>query len=280
MAGTALVTGASSGIGEETVRGLLAAGYVVYAGARRVDAMHSLEAAGARVLFARRDRRRLNDRRRRRHPARDGSHRRPRQQCRLWLLRGAGGRAARRGPKAVRGQSFRPGAPDPARPADDAGAPRSGRIVNVSSISGKIGEPFGCWYHASKHALEGLSDSLRMELQPVRHRRRHHRAGVDAHRMGRDRARQPDPAFGRGAVSRRRAGPCPDDGLVQRRVAAETAQRRRRHHRQGGTVAPSPDALSRRRRGENRPVPAPHTIRSRLRHGHPADDQPGPKIDE
>ncbi len=50
MAGTALVTGASSGIGEETAKGLLAAGYIVYAGARRVDAMRSLEAAGARVL--------------------------------------------------------------------------------------------------------------------------------------------------------------------------------------------------------------------------------------
>ncbi len=50
MAGTALVTGASSGIGEETAKGLLAAGYIVYAGARRVDAMRSLEAEGARVL--------------------------------------------------------------------------------------------------------------------------------------------------------------------------------------------------------------------------------------
>jgi NAD(P)-dependent dehydrogenase (short-subunit alcohol dehydrogenase family) len=45
-------------------------------------------------------------------------------------------------------------------------ARRAGRIVNVSSVSGKIGEPFGAWYHASKHALEGLSDSLRMELRP------------------------------------------------------------------------------------------------------------------
>jgi short-subunit dehydrogenase len=41
----------------------------------------------------------------------------------------------------------------------------SGRIINVSSIGGKIGEPHGAWYHASKFALEGLSDSLRMELK-------------------------------------------------------------------------------------------------------------------
>ena len=42
----------------------------------------------------------------------------------------------------------------------------SGRIVNVSSVGGKFGEPFGSWYHATKFAVEGLSDSLRMELHP------------------------------------------------------------------------------------------------------------------
>jgi NADP-dependent 3-hydroxy acid dehydrogenase YdfG len=31
---------------------------------------------------------------------------------------------------------------------------RSGRIVNVSSVGGEIGEPFGSWYHATKFALE------------------------------------------------------------------------------------------------------------------------------
>ena len=44
-------------------------------------------------------------------------------------------------------------------------AQRSGKIVNVSSIGGEIGEPFGSWYHATKFAVEGLSDSLRMELR-------------------------------------------------------------------------------------------------------------------
>ncbi len=29
------------------------------------------------------------------------------------------------------------------------------RIVNISSIGGKIYTPFGAWYHATKHALEG-----------------------------------------------------------------------------------------------------------------------------
>jgi NAD(P)-dependent dehydrogenase (short-subunit alcohol dehydrogenase family) len=39
-----------------------------------------------------------------------------------------------------------------------------GRIVNVSSVAGKIGGPFLGAYVASKHALEGLSESLRREL--------------------------------------------------------------------------------------------------------------------
>jgi NAD(P)-dependent dehydrogenase (short-subunit alcohol dehydrogenase family) len=39
-----------------------------------------------------------------------------------------------------------------------------GRIVNVSSVGGKMGPPFMGAYVASKHALEGWSESLRREL--------------------------------------------------------------------------------------------------------------------
>lgn len=39
-----------------------------------------------------------------------------------------------------------------------------GRIINISSVSGKIAYPFMGAYAASKHALEGMSDSLRREL--------------------------------------------------------------------------------------------------------------------
>ena len=45
-------------------------------------------------------------------------------------------------------------------------ARRFGKIVNISSISGKLYSPLGAWYHASKHALEGWSDCLRLELAP------------------------------------------------------------------------------------------------------------------
>ncbi len=43
---------------------------------------------------------------------------------------------------------------------------RYGKIVNISSMAGKATAPMGGWYHASKHAVEALSDALRMEVRP------------------------------------------------------------------------------------------------------------------
>lgn len=43
---------------------------------------------------------------------------------------------------------------------------RRGRIINMSSISGRIGFPGLSAYVSSKHALEGYSESLRLELKP------------------------------------------------------------------------------------------------------------------
>jgi len=43
---------------------------------------------------------------------------------------------------------------------------RRGTIVNVSSVAGKLSIPFAAPYCASKHALEALSDALRVELAP------------------------------------------------------------------------------------------------------------------
>lgn len=42
----------------------------------------------------------------------------------------------------------------------------AGLIINTSSMGGKMYTPMGAWYHASKHALEGWSDCLRLELKP------------------------------------------------------------------------------------------------------------------
>jgi NAD(P)-dependent dehydrogenase (short-subunit alcohol dehydrogenase family) len=43
---------------------------------------------------------------------------------------------------------------------------RAGTIINISSMGGKIYTPLGTWYHATKHAVEGWSDCLRIELAP------------------------------------------------------------------------------------------------------------------
>lgn len=41
---------------------------------------------------------------------------------------------------------------------------RDGRIINISSVSGRLVLPFLGWYSASKHALEAISDALRVEV--------------------------------------------------------------------------------------------------------------------
>ncbi len=40
----------------------------------------------------------------------------------------------------------------------------SGRIINVSSVAGKVYSPLSGWYCASKFALEGITDCMRLEL--------------------------------------------------------------------------------------------------------------------
>jgi NAD(P)-dependent dehydrogenase (short-subunit alcohol dehydrogenase family) len=46
-------------------------------------------------------------------------------------------------------------------------ANRSGTIVNVSSIGGRMTFPLGTLYHGSKFAVEGLSEALHFELRPL-----------------------------------------------------------------------------------------------------------------
>jgi len=43
---------------------------------------------------------------------------------------------------------------------------RSGKIINISSLGGLVGMPFQAFYSASKFALEGLTEALRLELAP------------------------------------------------------------------------------------------------------------------
>ncbi|MGH2793549.1 MAG: oxidoreductase [Actinomycetota bacterium] len=43
---------------------------------------------------------------------------------------------------------------------------RWGRIVNISSIGGKLVFPGGALYHGTKHAVEAISDAMRFEVRP------------------------------------------------------------------------------------------------------------------
>jgi NAD(P)-dependent dehydrogenase (short-subunit alcohol dehydrogenase family) len=160
----AIVTGASSGIGEATARALHDGGYVVYAAARRTERMSGLAAAGARTL------------------AMDvtveeamtaGVERVLVETGRVDVLvnnAGYGSYGALEDvPLSEARRQFEVNVFGAARLTQlvlpTMRAQRSGRIVNISSIGGKMYEPLGDWYHAAKFALEGLSDSLRMELR-------------------------------------------------------------------------------------------------------------------
>src|SRR5215210_6570574 len=46
-------------------------------------------------------------------------------------------------------------------------ARRRGHIVNISSVAGFVGFPASGYYAATKHAVEGLSDSLAREVEPL-----------------------------------------------------------------------------------------------------------------
>jgi NAD(P)-dependent dehydrogenase (short-subunit alcohol dehydrogenase family) len=46
-------------------------------------------------------------------------------------------------------------------------AQRSGHVINITSVAGLVGFPGSGYYAASKHAVEGWSDSLRAEVEPL-----------------------------------------------------------------------------------------------------------------
>ncbi len=165
MEKVALVTGASSGMGEATALLLSSQGYKVYGAARRIDKMKALEMKGITVLSL------------------DLTNDDSINKCvaeivaiegRIDILINNAGYGSYGAIEDV--------------PIDEArrqfevnlfGLARIcqlvlpymrknnyGRIVNISSMGGKIYTPFGAWYHATKHALEGWSDCLRLETKP------------------------------------------------------------------------------------------------------------------
>ena len=160
-----LITGASSGIGHATALALAARGWIVYGAARRVDRMQELEAAGCQVIAMD-----VTDD----ASLRAGVDRIIREQRRLDVLvnnAGYGSYGALEDvPIDEAGRQFEVNVFGLARLSQlvipTMRALGRGRIINVSSIGGRIYEPIGSWYHATKFAVEGLSDSLRIELAP------------------------------------------------------------------------------------------------------------------
>ncbi len=163
MKNIVLVTGASAGIGHATVELLLKSGYKVYAGARRVEKMKDLEALGARVIALD-----VTD---------EASLVRAmelilKEEGRLDVLINNAGYGAHGAvedvPLAEARRQFDVNVFGLARLTQlvlpHMRARAAGRIVNISSIAGKITTPTGGWYHASKHAVEAYSDALRLEV--------------------------------------------------------------------------------------------------------------------
>ena len=160
-----LVTGASSGIGKETARLLRMNDFVVYGAARRTERMSDLKSEGIHILSL------------------DVTDEKSIETCVGTILEREG-----RIDVLVNNAGYGSyGAIEDVR-IDEArrqfevnlfGLARLvqtvlpsmrkngfGRIINISSMGGKIYTPFGGWYHATKFALEGFSDCLRLETEP------------------------------------------------------------------------------------------------------------------
>ncbi|MET8430903.1 oxidoreductase [Nocardia sp. NPDC004860] len=162
---TALVTGASSGIGEATARKLADLGYTVYGAARRIDRLQKLADHAVRPLAMD-----VTD---------DAS-----MTAGIARIIGETGRidvlvnnagygsygAIEDVPLDEARYQFEVNVFGAARLAQlvlpHMREQRSGTIVNITSMGGKIYTPLGGWYHGTKFALEGLSDCLRLEAQP------------------------------------------------------------------------------------------------------------------
>ncbi len=161
----ALITGASSGIGKETAKLLNSRGSVVYAAARRVEKMKDLEELGIHLVEM------------------DVTDNASMASCVNSILAKEGtidvlvNNAGYGSYGAIEDVSI-----DEGRRQFEVNLfgmarltqlvlptmrqNKYGKIINISSIGGKIYTPFGGWYHATKHAVEGFSDCLRLETKP------------------------------------------------------------------------------------------------------------------
>lgn len=160
---TALVTGASSGMGKAIARRLIEDGYQVYVAARSVNKMVDLSKLGAQPLLM--------------DVSKDDE-----------IVAGVNIILAQTGGVDVLVNNAGFGLYGPveeisieeARYQFDVNvfgaarltqlllpamrAKKSGHIINITSMGGKMYSALGAWYHATKHAMEGWSDCLRLEV--------------------------------------------------------------------------------------------------------------------
>lgn len=158
----ALVTGASSGMGRETVLELRKRGYIVYGGARRLEKMQDLEAKGINIISL------------------DVTNEDSMILCVNHIIEKEGhidvlvNNAGYGSYGAIEDVSLEEAHHQFEVNLFGLGRMSQlvlpymrknnyGKIVNISSMGGKVATPFGGWYHASKFAVEGFSDCLRME---------------------------------------------------------------------------------------------------------------------
>jgi short-subunit dehydrogenase len=159
-----LITGCSSGIGAATATALLEAGHEVYATARRPETLQALEAAGAHALAldvtSEASMTEVVDTIVERH-GRVGA-----------LVNNAGygeyGTIEETDLDSVR-KMFETNVFGLARLTQlvlpGMRAAGKGRIVNIGSMGGRITFPVGGYYHATKYAVEAMSDALRNEVR-------------------------------------------------------------------------------------------------------------------
>ena len=159
-----LITGASSGMGKEAAKKLIHEGHIVYTAARRIDQMLDLKSLGGNPLqmdiTIEEDIQNVVDLIIKKEGKIDV----------LWNNAGYGLYGAvedvplNEARKEMEVNVFGMAAMTQ-KVIPFMRKAKSGLIINTSSMGGKMYFPMGAWYHASKHAVEGLSDCLRLELK-------------------------------------------------------------------------------------------------------------------
>ncbi len=164
MSKVILITGASSGMGKITAKDLIAKGYIVYCAARKVEHMHDLATQGGHIIKM--DVTNEAD-------LQKGVDTIIKEQQRIDVLWNNAGYGlygpVEELPIEKAHHQFDVNLFSLARLTQmvlpHMRTQQSGLIINTSSMGGKMYTPLGAWYHASKHAVEGFSDCLRLELK-------------------------------------------------------------------------------------------------------------------